>query len=115
MRLPQFWRDALSGGYTANRVDIILWTVVFTAMIFDIVITIYGLHQGLIERNPIALLGINTIGYAVLAYLKVPAILIGFIGWVALPQPYRQLNLVGLSLPWVAAIMMNMWLIVSHT
>lgn len=115
MKLPEY-RSTVSGTLqTATRLDFILWMIVLTAMTVDIFLTLYGLQQGLIERNPIALFGMNTIGYAVLAFLKVPAILIGFLGWLILPKTYRQVNLIGLSLPWIGAISLNLWLIITHT
>lgn len=115
MRLPRYWRRFSETFSTADRFDFALWTIVLTAMTLDILLTLYGLQQGLIELNPIALFGINTIGYTVLAFLKAPALLIGLIGWVILPKTYRQLNLLGLALPWIAAVITNTWLIISHT
>lgn len=82
-------------------------------MIFDIGLTIYGLESGLIERNPIAVVGMEMFGYAVLAFLKVPAILLGLIGWAILSPSLRRLNLIGLALPWVLAVLTNTWLILS--
>lgn len=96
---------------STDRRDVHLWFVVLTVMVADIALTKYGLGTGLVEKNPIALLGLETGGYAVLAYLKVPALLLGVIGWVVLSEPWRRLNLVGLALPWAAASLLNLWLI----
>ena len=109
------WGGSINRAFESTApIDIYLWLVVLIAMSLDIGLTIFGLQIGLIEQNPIALFGIRTFGYAVLAFLKVPAILIGFIGWVVLPPRYRRLNLVGLALPWVEAVIVNSWLIATN-
>ena len=59
------------------------------------------------------LFGLETLGYAVLAFLKVPALLLGVIGWVYLLKATRRLNLLGLAMPWVAAVLLNGWLLLS--
>lgn len=96
-----------------DRRDRHLWLLVFGVMVGDVVLTRYGLDLGLIETNPIALFGIETFGHAVLAYLKVPAILLGIVGWVLLPEHQRRLNLIGLAIPWSLATAVNLWLIVD--
>lgn len=94
-----------------ERRDVHLWFLVLGAMVADIGLTLVGLGMGLIETNPIALFGIETVGYAVLAYLKVPALLLGVVGWISLSRTARRLNLVGLALPWVAASLVNLFLV----
>ena len=96
---------------STTKRDIEYWLLVLSAMTADIVLTLIGLGAGLIELNPIALFGINTFGYAILAFLKVPALMVGFYGWVMLPPPMRRLNLIGLAVPWCLAVMVNTWLI----
>lgn len=96
-----------------DRLDVNLWLLVLAVMAGDVALTRYGLSVGLIETNPIALFGIDTFGYAVLAYLKIPAFLLGILGWVILPEHLRRLNLVGLALPWAVATAVNLWLIAS--
>lgn len=128
LRMPVHGSGRLSVGHMIARlhghvrarvpspqgVDIQLWLLVLTAMTLDIGLTIYGLERGLIERNPIAVFGIDTFGYAVLAFLKVPAIVFGVIGWVFLSPWERRLNLIGLGLPWIMAISLNSWLILTR-
>lgn len=82
-------------------------------MVADIVLTLAGFAAGLVETNPVALFGIETFGYAVLAYLKVPAILLGLLGWVVLSRTARRLNLIGLAIPWALAAAVNLCLIVD--
>lgn len=94
-----------------ERRDLHLWTLVIVAMVADIGLTLYGLERGLLERNPIVLFGLNTVGYAALAFLKVPALLLGFVGWVSLPRTFGRLNLIGLALPWFIAVGINVWVI----
>jgi hypothetical protein len=94
-----------------ERRDFRLWALVIAAMVADIALTIYGLEQGLLERNPIVLFGLDVVGYAALAFLKVPALVLGFVGWVSLPRTFGRLNLVGLALPWLAAVLINVWVI----
>ena len=108
--------DPFRGGLPpAERTDVYLWLLVLGVMVVDIALTLVGLGVGLIETNPVALFGIETVGYAVLAYLKVPALLLGVVGWVTLSRPMRRLNLVGLAVPWAAASLINLSLIVSAT
>lgn len=96
-----------------EELDFLLWTVVLCAMLADISLTLYGLGVGFIETNPIALFGLETVGYAVLSFLKAPALLVGVIGWVVLPTPLYRLNLIGLALPWLVVSLFNLWLIVG--
>lgn len=100
---------------STERRDVHLWLVVLGVMVADVALTMYGLSAGLVERNPIALFGIEAVGYAVLAYLKVPAIVLGLAGWVFLSECARRLNLIGLAIPWAAASVINLWLIVGTT
>jgi hypothetical protein len=94
-----------------ERRDVQLWVLVIGSMLADIALTIYGLEQGLLERNPIVLFGLDVVGYAALAFLKAPALLLAFVGWVALPTEFGRLTLVGLSLPWTGAVVVNVWVI----
>jgi len=94
-----------------DPVDVHLWFIVLAVMVADITLTIYGLGLGLIETNPIALFGINTVGYAVLAYLKVPALLLGVVSCMVLSEQARRLTLIGLAMPWAAAVVVNFCLI----
>ena len=96
-------------------VDVYLWMLVLTGMSLDIGLTVYGLEHGLIEQNPIAVFGMAIFGYAVLAFLKVPALLLGLVGWAVLSVEWRRLNLVGLALPWILAILTNSWLLLTAT
>ena len=112
------WGDILSEcNYRLNNqttsLDIQLWLLVLISMSGDILLTIIGLEMGFVELNPIIVFGMETFGYVVLAYLKVPAILIGLIAWLSLPIAKRQLILVGLALPWIAASLFNAWIILS--
>lgn len=96
-----------------TRTDYGLWLLVVVAMGLDIVLTYYGLQHGLTEGNPIVLFGIETVGYATLALVKLPALGFGFIGWSTLPPKYYQITLVCLALPWVTAVISNSWLILT--
>lgn len=96
---------------SSERLDIQLWILVLIVMMGDIILTLFGLRFGLIELNPIVIFGLDTFGYAILAFLKVPALIIGFYGWVTLPPTMRRLNLLGLAIPWAMAVCVNSWLI----
>lgn len=107
-------RDSVGEAIRSTEpLDVQLWLLVLASMAADIALTLYGLRMGLVETNPIAIFGIETVGYAVLAYLKVPALLLGVVGWIVLPPGARRLNLVGLSLPWAGASLFNLWLILG--
>lgn len=98
---------------STDRLDVQLWLFVLGVMVADVLLTVYGLATGLVEKNPVALFGIETVGYAVLAYLKVPALLLGLAGWVLLSETARRLNLMGLAIPWASASLVNLWLILG--
>ncbi|MFD1632649.1 hypothetical protein ACOZ4L_07630 [Haloplanus ruber] len=101
----------VSPSWSVERRDVHLWSLVIAAMLADIGLTVYGLQQGLLERNPILLFGLDVFGYAALAFIKVPALVIGVTGWFLLPTPSGRLTLVALAVPWIGAVGVNLWLI----
>lgn len=99
----------VKNGLTGNR----LWSLVFVVMSLDVASTVAGLSLGLVEMNPVAVVGLDAVGVAALAVLKAPALAIGLVGWRTLSDPYRQLNLIGLAVPWLAAALTNCCLILA--
>lgn len=99
---------------STEPIDVHLWMLVLVVMMGDIILTLFGLGYGLIERNPIVLFGLETFGQSILAFLKVPALGIGLYGWVTLSPTMRRLNLVGLAIPWSMAVCVNSWLILEQ-
>lgn len=68
----------------SRRLAGLVWTVTLLATAADVATTVYGLHLGLREGNPVALAAIETFGVPGLVGLKLLAL--GFAGvcWVAL-------------------------------
>jgi hypothetical protein len=84
-----------------------LWVVV-AATLLDSVLTVYGVHIGLSEANPVAANLIESLGpVAALVTLKSGALAVGGLGWVAMPTDYRGVVPLGLATPWVAATLAN--------
>jgi hypothetical protein len=85
-----------------------LWIAVLAGLVLDSVLTVYGIHLGLAERNPVAADLIANVGVVpALALLKGAALAVGVGGWVLLPERYRGLVPAGLAVPWVGAAVAN--------
>jgi len=91
----------------AGRHERTLWVVVACALVGDVVLTAYGLSQGLTEANPIVAAAIAEIGFAALGVVKLGAIGFGIAAWLAMPTRLRVVVPIGLSLPWIAATAIN--------
>lgn len=86
----------------------LLWVVVFTSLVLDGALTVYGIRLGLTEVNPVAADLIADVGILqTLALLKGGAVGVGVAGWVVMPDDYRGLVPAGLALPWVFASVVN--------
>ncbi|MFC6732183.1 DUF5658 family protein [Haladaptatus sp. GCM10025893] len=84
-----------------------MWFVVLSAMIADVLLTMYGLQLGLTEVNPVAVRAMELFGYAGLGLLKTVAIGIGLLCWFLTPPQYAPVVPVGLAAPSIVAVCIN--------
>lgn len=87
-----------------------LWLIVLATLTLDVWLTYQGLQRGLAEGNPLLGPAMEAAGFAVLGLTK--AVVLGFAGF------YRELRPelgpvipLGLALPWLAAVLVNVTLI----
>ncbi|MFB6256200.1 MAG: DUF5658 family protein [Haloplanus sp.] len=106
---PAVGGDGLNGIATlTTRYAEWLWVVAMAALVADSTLTVYGLHLGLTEINPVAAGLIADVGIvAALALMKVGAVAVAVVGWFVMPTDYRGLVPAGLALPWVLASVVN--------
>lgn len=84
-----------------------LWALALLALAGDVVLTLYGLEQGLTEANPVARAAVARYGYVALLGLKGAALGVGVLGWLALPRRYGVVIPLALALPWTVAVVVN--------
>lgn len=90
-----------------------LWTVAVVAMLLDVGLTGYGLSAGLSEVNPIGRMALAALGPPGLLLAKLPVLALALAGWRVLPDTERWAVPVGLALPWSAAVVLNLSVILS--
>jgi hypothetical protein len=83
-----------------------LWSLVVLAMVVDVHTTALGLKGGLTEGNPIMRWAIGFGGIGALALAKTGVLAIGLGLRRQLPQ-YRLTIPLGLAVPWVAVVAVN--------
>jgi hypothetical protein len=64
----------------------VLWTVVITASIFDVVTTMVGLMRGFDEGNAVAQAFIQTYGTPGIGLLKLSGLILLVVSWAVLPE-----------------------------
>jgi len=90
-----------------------LWFVVVAAMLVDVTLTVHGLTLGLTELNPVANAAIDALGVLGLYALKLMALGVGLCCRVAVPDRHGALVPIGLGLPSVLAVAINVTVIAS--
>lgn len=90
-----------------------LWIALFVVMVLDVVLTMYGLHLGLAEGNPIARVAIDRFGVLGLLWLKAFSIGVALVGWARVERRFRALIPLGISAVWGFAVAVNATLIVA--
>lgn len=88
-----------------------LWLVVALALAGDVVTTFVGLQLGLAESNPIARAAIDGWGLAGMLALKAFAVGVALCCRPLLPRAYRPVVPVGLAVPWLVAVVINLVMI----
>lgn len=92
----------------ADRRAWLLWGSVLLALALDSVLTWYGLQRGLTEGNPLVRSLVEAYGAPVaLATTKAAVVAVGLLAWRTLPAGPRAVVPIGLSIPWWAAVCVN--------
>lgn len=84
-----------------------LWVIALVALVGDLLLTYYGLEQGLTEANPVARHAVTEYGYLALGALKAGALGVGVAGWVVLPRRFGAIVPLALAIPWTVAVVVN--------
>lgn len=106
-------RKFLESGDPSNWPGSLYWHLVVVALIADISLTMYGRQLGLIELNPLARTVIETYGYGAMVPMKTIVVMIAVAAWTVLPKNQRWLAPLSVAIPWTAASLINLGLIVS--
>ncbi len=106
------WSRYLEGGFERmGGLERALWVVVVLALVGDVVTTFVGLHLGLVESNPIARGAIEGWGLPGMLVLKAFAVGVALCCRPLLPRAYRPIIPAGLALPWLLAVVINLYMI----
>lgn len=92
----------------------IAWVVLLVAAVADVATTVYGLHIGLYESNPVVRSFVTDYGAIVMVGLKAVAIGYTAMGFAVVSQlsetRWVRISLVGtVSLVWLGATGVNLW------
>ena len=88
-----------------------LWGLVVVSLLGDVVTTIYGLHLGLSESNPIARSAIDGWGVVGMLALKAGAVAIALFCRQFVEDPYKAIVPAALAIPWTFAVLVNLYMI----
>ena len=87
-------------------VEALLWLVVLASVALDVYTTWLGLSVGLTEGNPLMHVAIDGLGIGALAAAKL-LVVVAALGFRALRPEYTRPIVLGLALPWVATVVVN--------
>jgi hypothetical protein len=82
-------------------------------MVGDLATTAYGLHIGLVEKNPVAAQVLQIAGIGGLVGLKLIALAFALVCWKLLPRDYEGFVPLGFALPQLIAVVANTVVIAS--
>lgn len=105
------WRQRICDRADAATVERALWAVVALSLVGDVATTFLGLHLGMVEANPVARGAIEGHGLLGMLALKVVAVGVGLCCRPLLPAAYRSIVPAGLALPWLVAVVANLYTI----
>jgi hypothetical protein len=91
-----------------GTIERLLWAIVLLALVGDLLTTYVGLRTGLTESNPVARHALGRYGFLSLVGLKTFALTVGFVGRTLVPREYVAFVPVGLAVPWVFAVLVNL-------
>ena len=85
-----------------------LWCVALLALVADVALTAYGLRNGYVETNPLAVAMFRRVGVpATFAALKGFPLAVAGVGRAVLPPEFRGVVPFCLAVPWTAAAVVN--------
>ena len=111
---PVAWSDRSRWHDPVTRFNAAFWGLAILAGTSDVLLTYYGLQFGLIELNPVVRWSVVVFGSGALPVLKVGALLLALVGWLAVERVYKPLIPLILGVPWCAAAIVNVSLFLSH-
>ena len=85
----------------------VLWTVIITAAVLDVVTTMVGLGIGLSEGNAVARAFIATYGLSGIGWLKFAALVVLVLTWAFLPTRRSTVVLHGFALVSLLVVALN--------
>ena len=105
--------DSLAEEYPLlGSTDAWLWTLVAVGFVLDIGLTYHGLGLGLEESNPIVRRMFAIVGVLeTMVLMKSFVVAMAVTAWVSIPEQYRVVIPIGVSLPWLVASAINLSLI----
>ncbi len=92
-----------------------LWAAVAFSLVGDVATTFLGLHLGLAESNPLARSAIDGWGLLGMLALKAFAVGVGLVCLQFLPREARPIVPAALAVPWLVAVGINLYAIVTLT
>lgn len=98
---------ALPTRRTLNENHAVLWTVIITSAVLDILTTMVGLGIGLDEGNAVARAFIATYGLTGIGWLKFAALVVLVITWAVLPDRRSTVVLVGFAVVSLLVVALN--------
>lgn len=98
---------------TLEPSEVLAWALLVGLSWTDILLTVLGIQQGLVELNPIARIAIDAGGVGALIPLKMLALGIAGLGWSCLPTRQRRVVLVALLVPTIGVVTHNAHLLVG--
>lgn len=95
-----------------TAVEPALWLIALSTLTIDVYLTYRGLQLGLAEGNPVMATAIHGAGFAMLGLAK--ALALGTAGLVReYVSEYGAVIPLGLSLPWLVAVVINVAVLLS--
>lgn len=85
----------------------VLWTVIITAAVLDVITTMVGLGIGLAEGNTVARAFIATYGLSGIGWLKFAALVVLVLTWAFLPDRRSTVVLHGFALVSLLVVALN--------
>lgn len=99
--------DAILEDQPLPQTDVLLWTVVIVASVFDVVTTMVGLNLGLEEGNAVARAFIETYGSAGIGGLKLAGLVVLVFAWAGLEERSASIVLLAFAVISLLVVLLN--------
>ncbi len=99
--------DAIIEDQPLPETDVVLWTVVIVASVFDVVTTMVGLNLGLEEGNAVARAFIATYGSIGIGGLKLAGLVVLVFAWAGLEDRSASLILLAFAVISLLVVLLN--------